>query len=382
MSDSSRSDFAARIIAALLDAGEPEPEYDADSFCLHSPDGSTRFLSGFFKQWGDSSDPEERARLIRVLVNKPDAAFLPEIYSAAKDNLRPRLRASTWHGIRDLRRAPPSSPLERRVIAEGLVVDLVFDTPTHSFEIGASSLHTWGVSFEEALQDALDALARRSVEWTRYGKGVWAARVGDSYDAARLLLLEDRLRLPTDGRPIALLPSKDLLLLTGEADSKGLDFMTRVGEQALKSGAKGSFAVLCHADGEWRRWRPPADHPLATRLGMMEREARRRAYAAQAAVMIELGQSDVRIAALEVRLTLDGPQTRARFPESGTALLPAADVWLAKDGDRAIEMSMAEVLKHAGDRAQLVVELDPPRFLCRGPLSVADIEAIRAASIR
>lgn len=368
MSASSRSDFAARIIAALIDAGEAEPEYDPEAFCLRSADGNVRHLSGFFKQWGQTDDSAEQARLVEILVARPSQALLPETYAAAKDSLRPRLRASTWHGIRDLRRVPPASTSCRSVVAEGLVVDLVFDTPSHMFEIGSAALRRWGVSFDEALDEALDALAERSLEWTRYGRGVWAARVGDGYDASRLLLLEGRLRLPTQGPPVALLPSKDLLLLTGVDDAKGLDFITKVGEQALKSGATGSFAVLRHQEGEWCRWRPSPDTPIGLRLAMMEHEARRRAYSAQAAVLIELGRQEVLIEPLEVRLVEGAPQLRACFPESGAALLPSADVWLVPTPDGGIWVPMTDLLRHGGDQVQPIIGLDPPRFLCKGPL--------------
>jgi hypothetical protein len=93
---------------------------------------------------------------------------------------------------------------------------------------------------------------------------------GDSYDASRLTLANRAEGLEVKGSFIAMVPNRDLLLITGSDDDAGLAIVAAMAEKGLEQPYSLSAVPLIWDDDEWKDWIPPHDHPLHLTFKQME----------------------------------------------------------------------------------------------------------------
>ena len=115
---------------------------------------------------------------------------------------------------------------------------------------------------EEALEVALGNLGGIPAEVARVGEGLYVLRSGDSYDATRLLLLDLVRSLEVQGEPVAMVPNRDTLLISGTEDQAGLALMLALAGQGLEERYALSGVPLILGEGGWSDWLPTY-HPLA-----------------------------------------------------------------------------------------------------------------------
>lgn len=154
--------FAAAYRQALTEAGRPPCTWQHESAALRCPDGSRHDLRGLYAVVQADPSPEARAAALLALV--PSPAALP--WETARPLLRPRLRAA----------------------ADGLAVDLELARPGGTVPVTAADLDAWQVKDQAARTLAVENLARVDPKpfWP-LSEGAARARVGDGYDAERLL---------------------------------------------------------------------------------------------------------------------------------------------------------------------------------------------------
>ena len=158
--------FAAAYRQALTEAGRPPCTWQHESAALRCPDGSRHDLRGLYAVVQADPSPEARAAALLALV--PSPAALP--WETARPLLRPRLRAAAQGQ------------------AAVLAVDLELARPGGTLPVTAADLDAWQVKAPAAETLAVENLARVDPKpfWP-LSEGAARARVGDGYDAERLL---------------------------------------------------------------------------------------------------------------------------------------------------------------------------------------------------
>lgn len=143
-------------------------------------------------------------------------------------------------------------------IGSDLIVDVCADDRGSRAIIAPQRLRELGLDRTEALDLAAANLRRRSEpKFTALGPGVFVSEWGDGYDSSRLLFPETLASLPVKGDPVAMVPVRDMLVITGADDRNGLLMMAAAAAQTLStSGEPLSAQSLRLRDGQWIDFAP------------------------------------------------------------------------------------------------------------------------------
>ncbi len=269
-----RDRFAALILEGLRQAGETAAiRYDPETFSLVSEAAGRHhaILNSVYNEYRVSS-PEGRARLIRNFVRSWFIPLkgLPDDFEDVHPDLLPALRSRAYIEVNCLRlRAEGAKDIgwPYRTVADHLSLSLVYDLPESITSIQQRQLDTWKVTFDDALARALENLAAISGhEFDRAGAGVWRSPWHDNLDTSRLMLLDLIRSHEVHGDPVAMIPNRDTLVLTGADDEQGLVRLAELAEDAWEHPrAISGLAVRLEGD-EWVPFLPAEDHPAFTRL--------------------------------------------------------------------------------------------------------------------
>ena len=267
--------FAGAFIYALHAAGDADDlRYDADGGCIFrlvdGEPGGVINLGNMFHAY-EQTPRSRRAEALHAFVRAALARLrkLPEDYEAARPDVRARIwsRAS-WEDqrLRGQLGEAGGPDLPSEPVGEHLVATLAFDWPEAVQSVGAYDLGRWGVTFYEAMEDARRNLHESTLGHARIGEGFYSFLSGDSYDATRLLLVDRIREFEVRGRPVAMVPNRDALLITGDEDEAGLAILADMASRGLGEGYPLSgIPLVLDADG-WSDWAPPEGHPLRDRF--------------------------------------------------------------------------------------------------------------------
>jgi hypothetical protein len=275
--------FAARLMQALRDAGETSQlQYDAAEHRIlllrDRAEPAVVNLDNMYQTYVQQPRAE-RATYLRSLVRGvlTHQKELPDEFDAARHDLRPKLWARAGleqERLRSLAGKPNRSlanPL-CETIGEHLLLFVAYDWPEATQSLSAEHLEGWDVTFYQAMEVARQDLEEATQGYAQIGEGkhLYAFVSGDSYDAARLTLI-DRIRdLDVVGKHVAMVPNRDSLVITGSEDPVGLQMMADVAGKALEENYVLSGIALILDEGAWVDWMPPADHPLHRRFRDLE----------------------------------------------------------------------------------------------------------------
>ena len=124
----------------------------------------------------------------------------PTDFGEARANIRPRVWGRA--GLEDVRLQRLYTGSDRggldlpcQPIGEHLVACLVYDWPDSVQSITKGNLQEWGVTVYEALEAALENLGESASTMAEIGEHFYSFMSGDSYDAARIMLI-DRINAP------------------------------------------------------------------------------------------------------------------------------------------------------------------------------------------
>ena len=143
----------------------------------------------------------------RVMTNpKP-----PSDFSEAGPNLRPRLWSRA--GLDEVRLRNLYTDADQgglnlpcQPIGEHLLACLAYDWPESVQSINDDNLREWGVTVYEALEAALENLDNSTAEMAKIGDHLYSFVSGDTYDAARLMLVDRIKSFELDGTRSPLSP--------------------------------------------------------------------------------------------------------------------------------------------------------------------------------
>jgi len=252
---------------ALEKAGVEKVQKIPGDFALKVGEGdSTIFLSNVYSNYCSAPRIQRSsvlAEFVSAAAAMPTLPDIPAEFAAAKPGLMPAIRDAAYFSIFGLlqrRNGRPERALEvvTKPLVGGLVVDLVYDTERNITSINRDQLEQWGVSLEQAFAAAKDNLWDRTDPERMAGRGgVYWSQWSDSYDSSRILLPELIYRLAVDGDPVAFVPNRNELWVTGTNNSAGLAVILKEGlDGHFKRGHPLSPELYVLADGKWQVYVP------------------------------------------------------------------------------------------------------------------------------
>jgi len=278
-----RKAFSDVMVRALRQAGVGKKiQYDPGEFSLIIGEAGDKlfFLGNVYNRYSqaETAGRDEIVKRFTNMVLLSDRP-LPADFSEARSHILPRMGNLASHSFMRLRNRlkgleytlPPHT-----VTASHFCTDLVYDWPESIQGIQKSDLDRWGVTFEQALELSLENLdAVSSEEFSRPpgNPGVYVSPWKDNYDASRLLLPGKIAGIEVTGDPVAILPNRDTLIVTGSEDKAGLAAMAELASAALPGPHPLSGTALRWTGKEWVPFLPAGDIPLYYRFVMLRTTA-------------------------------------------------------------------------------------------------------------
>lgn len=267
---SKRDQFADRLVCRVKQAGETrEIRYERDPYRLSFFDqgeltGAAN-LANLFHEYDRLPAAEREAYLVQVaraILSHHKA--IPEAFEDAQPDILPLVRSRTFLEISRLQqRLQGGTAAESPYVEIGshLLAVPVYDLPEAMRTIDPPRMHEWNRTLYELMETALENLDQLPATVTTIDERVFLFRNQDHYDASRMLLL-DRVRSLVQGQPVAMVPTRDCLVVTGDADERGLKRMLDLVKQQRNELRPVSLTPCRLSDGGWETWLPPPEHSL------------------------------------------------------------------------------------------------------------------------
>ncbi|WP_241014970.1 hypothetical protein [Burkholderia sp. Ac-20379] len=265
---------------------EPERERLVQTGTANGKSGDIINFPNLYREYVDMPKGG-RAECLRNQVAGMRQAALPSAFAEARARLRPVIRSTTERGFINLQRADrtPADEIAHRPLCESLEIGIAHDGEFNIQRLNNQTLADWGVTFDAALEIAVDNLrAESSKPWLPLRDGVFVSQYGDFYDAARLLLTDVLYRQPIAGAPVVMAPNRTVLLLTGDRNEAGLQTLLAVAEEALREPRPLPPLMLRWSGTAWEHFVP---EPLARKLHELRLQERAADYADQRTMLEE-----------------------------------------------------------------------------------------------
>jgi hypothetical protein len=260
--------FAQLLADELHRLGQSAPfQFDPKTFSLVRPGPRPQLanLGNAYREYVNAP-PSGREEVLRRQVGLwlESHAIVPKDYADAWAKLLPRVRSRSYSDLVDLEarlRGMPARSDPGYHLVEHLYVQLVYDRPDAAVTIHHGHLSGWGTSFDEVFPVALQNLRERSRAGLKaHSPGLWRSPSSDDHDA-RLLLTELITELPVQGEPVAAIPNRNTLRVTG---SDNIDGLRRLAELSAREFAESDAITAIPfrlSAGVWTPFMPPPGHP-------------------------------------------------------------------------------------------------------------------------
>lgn len=274
----SEDKFAHRLIDYLRQAGDGrQVRFDASRFQLQFRQNGEEVgyvnLRNLYDEYLTHAT-RDRERFFRFAVRSLLASHkpLPDDFADAACDILLTVRNRSYFSLLELRNwvssdtqfAWPYQPL-----GEHLGVGLTYDLPEAMVMLQSIHLENWGVTFYEVYEHALGNLAEIDATFSSIDDHTYVSATGDHYDASRMLLPELIQELSVVGDPVAMIPNRDRLLLTGSEDNQGIESVALVAQQLLAHPRPLSGMAFVYRHEEWQPWLPHRDHAAYATLKML-----------------------------------------------------------------------------------------------------------------
>jgi hypothetical protein len=276
-----------------------------------------------------------------------------------------------------------------KVIAEHLALGLVHDMPESVAEMPKDQFEEWGVPLDEAFAIATENLDRMSERpFERLAAGVYLSPFRDNHDAGRLMLMGRIRRLSVRGSPVAMVPNRDTLIVTGTDDPGGLELMAKITEAALEEPRPISGIPVWLDEDTWRPFVPDEEHAMYVPFGRLRVLSLASDYSAQKqlldAVHAKAGD-DVFVASFTVIEHTESGQLSSycTWTRDVKTMLPRTDSVVFVDPDAPDEPAVTRVdwdrvARVMGSRMELL-EVYPPRYLVDSFPTAEEIAELKGA---
>lgn len=204
----------------------------------------------------------------------------PESYEEARPHLLPVVKPNTERGYVE-QTSKRGSPVRIafRALAGNLEIGIAYDTEFGIHRLSEDRLEKWGITFDEALEAALNNLRDKSGQpFEQIAPNLRVSRFQDYYDASRLLIGDLIHRQVNSGNPVVMIPNRTVLLVTGDRSEDGLATMVAVAEKVLQAPRPLSPLMLRLCDGKWEVYEPVE---VQERLSLLRKQSENADYESQ-----------------------------------------------------------------------------------------------------
>ena len=310
----------------------------------------------------------------------------PSDFSEARPNLRSRLWSRAGLDEVRLRHLYTESDnggldLPCQPIGEHLLACLAYDWPESVQSINDDNLREWGVTIYEALEAALENLDASTAGIAKIGDHLYSFVSGDTYDAARLMLVDRIKGFELDGAPVAFVPNRDSILITGSEDNVGLQMMADLADKQIGEPYSLGGTPLILQDGEWVDWMPPPTCPCYAKFRELELRFFGSIYADQKQLLDaahKRGRVDIFVANFSAVTRPDGnPVSYCAWVDGVDSLLPVTQkVAFVRTETEAVALGQwKRVLETVGHLMELTDDY-PHRYRVREFPDQASLDAI------
>ncbi len=408
----SRADFSEMMVRALHKAGIQTIDRSESDFSLKLPGGATVFLGNVYANFCGAPSSARKSILsefVNSAANLPDLPSIPPDFATVKPSLMPIIRDAASFSIERLinrksgRDAAPCVPPFGggdmwtvdgmgeliKPLAGGLVVGLAYDAERTITSIYRDHFEKWGVGLEEAFKAAKENLWEKTDPNKFAGQdGVYWSEWNDSYDSSRILLTELIYRLSVDGDPVAFVPNRDHLVVTGTNHSAGLAAILRRGiESHFKHGHPLSPDLYVLDNGTWKV-HVPEDKSLREMWMKIKRQRDAIDYSQQQKLLNEIHEKegiDIFVASYKIYERKDGFAYSACVWTSGidSSLPRSENIAFMADVENpdyfVVPWEAAESL--IGNLLELEPDLAPARYRARQFPSEEQLAKLRPLAI-
>ena len=244
--------FAAYFIAAARRQGfEGRLEFNADEFRLEHGRNAFFNLHNAYRAYCETRGAQRDKALhsfVATLCSSGQAT--PALLSEAGPMLRPLIRSRSLIDeirLHHMRTEGDASSFQSACLPFGddCVILLAVDYPETTSTLLNGPSASWQLSLDQALRIAADNLRDHTAEaFVQVAQGVYQGAWSDGYEASRALLPDVLQRVPVRGRPVFMLPTREVLLVTGDQDEAGQLHMVELSLQASRQGRTISPAMF------------------------------------------------------------------------------------------------------------------------------------------
>jgi hypothetical protein len=267
-----REAFAAKLLSAIQRAGLERSRYLPEAFEIEVEGGGRLNLENAlvdYERAGFFARGEVVRRWVAFARESASADGIPKSIDDARRSIVPLVRDRAYFANMELaqkaRGAIRSGPVE--VLGGDLAVSLAYDGRQMIVGLAGGQFDVWGISVEEAHKIARANIRARTPDGLRQLRpGLHVSPYRDSHDCGRIVLTEVIARLPMKGDPVAFVPNRDTLIVTGSDDPENLVEAAKMAMTGLEDPRFLSGCAVCFRSGQWQRFLPapgsPAHEPL------------------------------------------------------------------------------------------------------------------------
>jgi hypothetical protein len=219
------------------------------------------------------------------------------------------------------------------------------------------------------------------------GDHLYVSVSGDHYECCRILAVDLIRSLKLKGDPIAMIPNRDTLFITGSDDGDGLDMMATLTAKVMEEPRPMMSTALRLVDDEWIDWLPPADHPAYPKFKELKVQCLLGIYDVQKEQLSQLHQArglDVFLASQFAVRSPDGcVWTCCVWAESVESWLPESDyiMFFWNEQSQQARVRWNQALLIVGSLAEEIEDLYPKRFRVKAFPDDTQLSQLRAISI-
>jgi len=387
----SEDEFGQTIADRMKLAGEPgEVIYDSEDFRIDVKDEDGNLvgqlhLDNLYQEYCRQPSAKRDAFLTKMVkFGLVRHKTIPEDFADAKPDIMPAVRSRYTYEIMWLEQRAEGKPvgpdLPFSCIGDHLMAMPVYDLPEATHTISRDQLELWGVSFYETMEVAKHNLAKIEFSVAKSNDRLYGVMTGDSYDSSRLLLLDFVRHLEVHGQPVAMVPHRDQLLITGSEDMDGLDVMASLANKGFADPRYLTCTALCLDGDEWVSWMPPKDHPHFAKFRLLEVKSMHGRYERQKELLETLHErdgTDLFVATYKVVKDKTGTSVSYAVWSEGTdTLLPKTNkLFFLQDEDLVASGDWDKVQQVVGDLME-ETDLYPARYRVRGFPTAEQLAAI------
>ena len=327
--------FAQALMAHAQHSSFAHPMYfDADRARILTGANGDQIvnLTNLHKQYCDAARAD-RPRFLEMCMAILRDTSLPERFEDVRANLLPAVRARSYaESLRlSARFAGTALPgTSAAPLGEDVVTVIAVDDADSMSIVTATQLEAWGVSFAVASDVALDNLrAMPGGGFVRNPDGVMVGDWNDAYDSSRLLL-SDVIHRAGISDPVAMIPTRDSILLAPAGDRRALLAMLALAHTASEEQGRTVSAAMYHFRNGSAQTYVPEDEEVAHCLAQLRQRYLAEDYADQKTLLDDLHEKhDLDLFVASFMLAQDN-HARQEFSlctwsEGVDALLPKAD---------------------------------------------------------